>query len=261
MHPIFLELGNLTIRWYGIMAAAGFLTAALLIHLNRKKAGMNQDQAATLVFLAVICGIVGSRIFYVIRFWSQFRDNFWEIVRIDHGGLVFYGGFFLTLIGITIYCRKQQLSIIRVMDVCAPALAAGHALGRIGCFLNGCCYGNPTKSIFGVTYPESSEIFARYGDVAVHPVQLYEAIANIVLAIGLFYLARHAWRGIAMSTYIILYGVIRFIDEFFRGDHQQVLADELLSGSQIISLCIIPIGIMLLYYFWINEKKTIPTDC
>ena len=251
MHPIFFTLGPLTIRWYGVMAAIGFLLATVLINMNRKRADMSENQASTLVFIAIIGGVLGARITYVIQNWStQFKDNFSEIFRIDHGGLVFYGGFFLAIAGIIIYCRKSKLDIARVLDVFTPAIAIGHAMGRIGCFLNGCCFGNVTHSCLGVHYPAGSAAWVKFSGAAVHPVQLYETCGNILLAAVMFILLRRTKRGVPLASYLILYGVLRFSDEFFRGDHGH---DQLWLGTftpaQTVGLLLIPTGICTLIYF------------
>lgn len=256
MHPIFFQIDNLTIRWYGVMAALGFMAATIIISANRKYAKMTSDQATMLVFTCVISGILGARIFYVWDNWSQqFSGNFMEIFRIDHGGLVFYGGFFLASITIIILCKINKLDIIRVMDVTAPALAAGHALGRIGCFLNGCCFGKPSSCLLAIHYPEGSAPYGRYGSLALHPVQLYESGANILLFIFLFFLVRKTRRGVTMATYILVYGVLRFADEFFRGDHTDLIAN-VLTQAQTIGLVLIPVGIILLVYFTKYANKT-----
>ncbi|MDD5698822.1 MAG: prolipoprotein diacylglyceryl transferase [Victivallaceae bacterium] len=251
MHPIFLQLGPLTIRWYGVMAAVGFLLAAALITLNRKRAGMSENQASTLTFIAIICGVTGARIFYVMENWStQFRGNFPEVFRIDHGGLVFYGGFFLAMAGIITYCRMAKLDMIRVMDVFTPGLALGHAVGRIGCFLNGCCFGKITHSWLGVHYPEGSGPAMRFAEAPVHPVQLYEAGGNILLTVFLLILLRRSGRGITMAAYMVLYGALRFGDEFFRGDyHYNELWLGIFTPGQVIGLLLIPAGIFILIHF------------
>ncbi|QSH41492.1 prolipoprotein diacylglyceryl transferase [Lentisphaerota bacterium ZTH] len=260
MHPIFLELGSLTIRWYGVMVAIGFLLATLVLNLNKKYAKMNSDQVTTLVFLSVVFGIIGARVFYVIEFWPSFKGKFWEIFRVDHGGLVFYGGFFLAMVAIIGYCWKEKLNMLRVMDICSPALAVGHAFGRIGCFLNGCCYGKPTQSFLGVIYPENAPAYLKYAGLPVHPVQLYETAANLILASILFVLIRKTKRGVVMSLYIMSYGIIRFVDEFFRGDHDS-LTWGLFTPAQVIGLFLIPIGIILLIYFLRkNEAKNNKPD-
>ena len=263
MHPIFFTLGPLTIRWYGVMAALGFLLATALVTMNRKRANMNDNQVSALMFIAIIGGVLGGRIFYVIQNWStQFSDNFFEIFRIDHGGLVFYGGFFLAISGIIIYCRKSKLDIPRVLDVFAPGLAIGHAMGRIGCFLNGCCYGTVTNSSLGVHYPEGTAPWLKFSGAAVHPVQLYETCGNILLAAFLFILLRRTKRGITLCSYIILYGILRFVDEFFRGDHSY---NQLWLGrftpAQTIGLLLIPTGICsLIYFLRKNGKKNNKTN-
>ena len=259
MHPIFFTLGPLTIRWYGVMAAIGFLLATALITMNRKRANMTENQASTLIFIAIIGGVIGARVFYVVQNWTaQFKGNVLEVFRIDHGGLVFYGGFFLAVAGIVVYCRKSKLDLVRVMDVFAPGLAIGHAMGRIGCFLNGCCFGNVTHSCVGVHYPENSSAWIKFSGSPVHPVQLYESCGNILLAVFLFFLLRRAKRGITFSAYMVLYGVLRFVDEFFRGDHPH---SELWFGTftpaQAIGLFLIPAGIGCLIYFSRKNGKEI----
>ena len=256
MHPIFFTLGPLTIRWYGVMAAIGFLLASLVITLNRKRANMTDNQVSTLLFIAIIGGVLGARIFYVIEYWSQFHGNFLEIFRIDHGGLVFYGGFFLAIAGIIAYCRIQKLDMVRVMDVFCPGLALGHAMGRIGCFLNGCCFGKVTDFCLGVHYPEGSPAAVKFFGSPVHPVQLYEACGNILLAAFMLILLRRAKRGVTLAAYIVCYGIMRFVDEFFRGDYSR---DQLWLGKfspgQTVGLLLIPVGIFFLIYFLRKHGK------
>lgn len=254
MHPIALEIGSLSIRYYGIMAAIGFLLASLVISWNRKYAAMNRDQANTVVLLAMLAGVTGARIFYVIQFYRQFENDFWRIFRIDLGGLVFYGGFFLAVAAILIYCKLQKLDMVRVLDIFTPALALGHAMGRIGCFLNGCCYGKPTEICLGVVYPAGSEPARRYGEAALHPVQLYESAINIVIFAAMMLLVRRGRRGMATGAYLAIYGVIRFADEFFRGDHQQYWRG--LTPAQTIGLGMVPAGIAVMVYFYRRGKKS-----
>ncbi len=254
MHPIALQLGDLAIRWYGVMAAVGFLAATALVCWNRRMAKMSSDQATGVVMTAMIAGVIGARIFYVIQFFSSFRDNWLGIFRIDRGGLVFYGGFFLALIAVWGYCRWQRLELLRVFDVMTPALAIGHAAGRIGCFLNGCCYGKPTQLAWGVLYPEGSAPARQYPGQALHPVQLYEAGLNVLMFGILVWLVRRGKRGMASAAYLTLYGLMRFGDEFFRGDHRQFWNG--FTPAQVIGLVLVPVGIGLLIYFWRHEKQS-----
>ena len=247
MHPIVFQIGNFTLRSYGLMAMFGFLTAWVMMRLNRRHAGLSEDQASNLLLLAMVSGIVGSRIFYVAMNWGYYSCHLSRIIRIDQGGLVFYGGFLLAMASIIVYSRKCKLDIFRVLDVFAPAMAAAHAWGRIGCFLNGCCFGKPTDCVFGIPYPAGSAPFLRYGDVPLHPVQLYEAGVNILIGLLMLVLIRKCKRGTAMAAYLAIYGVIRFADEFFRGDHRQFWNG--LTPAQTIGLVMVPAGIGLMVWF------------
>lgn len=253
MNPIFLDFGSYQIHWYGVMAALGFLAANYLVQRNCRYANLTKDQGTTLVFIGVLSGVIGARIFYVLLNFHEYKDNLLSIFAIYKGGLVFYGGFILALLSLLIYCKLKKLSVLAVFDVLAPALALGHAFGRIGCFLNGCCYGKPAPKWLGVIYPQSNNPnspYCVYGDTPLHAVQLYECFFNLILCFILYKIVRKGKRGMAMSTYIFMYGVLRFVDEFSRGDHP---ARELcmgLSPAQLIGLAIVPIGLLLMGYFW-----------
>lgn len=255
MYPVIFEIGSFTLRSYGLMAALGFLAGVSAAMLNRKYAKLTTDQLSTICFGAIVAGIAGSRMFYVIQYQHEFKGNFMGVFRIDQGGLVYYGGFFLAMLFIFLYCRRNKLTVLRVMDICAPGLALGHMFGRIGCFLNGCCFGHPGGGFLGVVYPPGSAPFYKYGDVALHPVQLYEAGMNLVMFPVLFYLVRRFKAGIATSTYLIAYGVIRFIDEFFRGDHSSPFFLGM-TRAQTIGLVMIPAGAALLIWCIKRNKES-----
>jgi phosphatidylglycerol:prolipoprotein diacylglycerol transferase len=254
MHPILISFGNFSIRSYGAMAAIGFVLGCLLVNWNRKYAKMSSDQASTSLFVAMIAGIVGARIFYVVEFFDHYRNNLWGVFRIDQGGLVFYGGFLLALPALWGYCRLNKLDIVRVFDVYAPALAIAHACGRIGCFLNGCCWGKPTDLFLGVTFPKGSNPALCYPGEHLHPVQLYESAEQFLLFFLYLYLVRHTRRGITMASYLTIYGVLRFLNELLRGDNPKVLAD-FFTPAQVIGLLIVPAGILSLIYFIRHEPK------
>jgi phosphatidylglycerol:prolipoprotein diacylglycerol transferase len=254
MYPIAFEIGSLSIRWYGVMAAIGFLAATFLLERNRKFANLTKDQCSNMLLMGLISGIIGARIFYVVKFFKYFRDDLWRIVRIDQGGLVFYGGFLLALAVIVIYTRSQKLDTVRVLDVLAPSLALGHAFGRIGCFLNGCCYGKAATVPWGVSYPPGSYPAQMTDGTPLHPVQLYEAGEMILLFFLFNYLLKHTRRGVPMSLYLLIYGCLRFLNELFRGDNPHFL--NLFTPAQIIGFLLIPCGIILLIFFLKNERKT-----
>lgn len=255
MYSIAFQIGPLAIRWYGVMAALGLVAGSLLLNCNRKYTGMTKDQCANAVMVALIAGILGARIFYVVQFFDHYRNNLFDIVRIDQGGLVFYGGFILAFASLIVYGRIAKLDLIRMFDGFAPAMAVAHACGRIGCFLNCCCYGKPTELFIGVTYPADSEAARRYGETALHPVQLYEAGENLLCAVFYFYLVRKAPRGVAVSAYLLTYGILRFINEFARGDHKLIM--NLFTPAQLIGVFLIASGsIMLAVFLRRKENKS-----
>lgn len=247
MHPIAFEIGSLSIRWYGVMAAVGFLAAAWLLDRNRKFAGLTKDQCSTIMMLGLIFGILGARIFYVVQFFRYYRHDLWKIIRIDQGGLVFYGGFILALLAVILYAVRRNLDPVRILDTLAPSLALAHGFGRIGCFLNGCCFGRATTAFWGVTPPPGSELAMQTGGLPVHPVQLLEAGENFLLC--LLYcrmLRKGVRRGIVLGTFFTVYGVLRFFNEMLRGDN--VLYFHL-TPAQWIGLLLMPAGIGLLVWF------------
>jgi len=259
MDPVIFEIGGISLRWYGFMAALGFLTAIFIMNRNRQYAKLSADQVSNVCMIAIFAGLIGARIFYVILKWNEhFRYYPMDIIRVDKGGLVFYGGFVLAMASLWYYIHKIcKADPVRVLDIVAPALAAAHALGRIGCFITGCCFGKPSNLTLVAVYKIGTEPFKKYGSQPLHPVQLYETILNIILAAILFYLVRKGKRGVAMASYILAYGILRFFDEFFRGDHPD---NELVLGiftpAQAIGFIMIPAGIALLVYFIWFQKKT-----
>ena len=140
-----------------------------------------------------------------------------------------------------------------MFDAITPAMAIGHACGRIGCFLHGCCFGNPA-SFFGVRYPAGSEAVLKYGEgTLLHPTQLYEAGANFIAFWFFLKLARNCKRGVAMSSYFIYYGTTRFLIELLRGDNPHIWG--LFTPAQLIGLLLIPTGVILLLYFKKNAAQ------
>lgn len=267
MYGVAFQLFGMSVHWYGICVAVGFLTSLLLLQYKRKYAGMTSDQIFDMSLIVIIGGIAGARLFYVIQFHEQFRGNFLKIFRIDQGGLVFYGGFIVAALVIFYYIRRKKLVFSRILDICAPAMAVGHAFGRIGCLIQGCCYGMPCKS-FGITYPAGSAPAARYPDMTtivtnmkatgqaaasslpLLPVQLFEAVGNLLLGIiALLLFKKIRKSGHIAAFYFFGYGLLRFVLEFFRGDHADTILFHL-TRAQLIGLCImLPAGAFFYFYF------------
>jgi phosphatidylglycerol:prolipoprotein diacylglycerol transferase len=273
MHQIAFKLGPITVHWYGIMVALGFLAATGIMQWKRKYANLKTENVSDITLYSMIAGIVGARIFYVIEFWSKDFSGrpILEIFRIDKGGLVFYGGFICALVTMILYCRWKKLPIFRVLDLASPAIALGHALGRVGCFLNGCCFGKVCNQSLGAVYPPGTAPAIKYPDYDhaetilvkgqalvhyfsqhLHPVQLYETTGNIIICIVLLLMMKRLKTGQVAALYVFLYGVLRFVDEFFRGDHTDYFMG-VFTPAQTIGLVLIPVGIIAFCYFRLRK--------
>lgn len=241
MFPDIISIGGFTLKSYGLMAALGALAAIFIFDRNRSHAALSEKQATSIVIIAIIAGLLGARIYYIIQFYDtvfRFR-SIWKMFKIWEGGLVFYGGPVLALAAVFLYCRKEKLNFAAVLDICAPALAVAHALGRIGCFLNGCCCSTVACTApWGVIYPESSDAYRTTGAVAVHPVQIYECCFELAAAIPLFFLARCRRNGAAAGCYMIFYGIWRFCIEYLRNEPKY----GIFTSAQYISMAFLVAG-------------------
>jgi len=265
MHPIAFSIGPKEIHWYGVFIALGFFGALMIVHLKRKHAGATPEQCVEIMMQALFGGIIGARLFYVVQDWESYfsKAPFLEIFRVDKGGLVFYGGFLLAFTSICIYAYVKKFSVPRILDICAPAVAFGHAFGRIGCFLQGCCFGRPSDAWYAVVFPAGSAPAERYPSLTevgcslpLIPVQLFEAGLNLLLCALLLIMFRYVKKGGQIAAlYLIAYAVLRFSLEFMRGDHTDSVMG--MTPSQSIALFLmLPLGIgLFLYLGKIKEKN------
>ena len=156
MHTAFFKIGSFTIHWYGVMMALGFLAALLNWHFLGKKEGRRLDYCSDLLFWIMLSGIIGARIAYVASNFRYFIDNPAEIIRIDRGGLIYYGGFLAAGGAIVVFARVHKEKISGLFDFVITAVPLAHAFGRIGCFLHGCCFGKVCHSFPAVRFPITS---------------------------------------------------------------------------------------------------------
>jgi len=235
MYPVLVRIGPLTVHTYGVLVAAGFLFGLAFAVKQAKKEGVPSERIIDIGFYVLLSAIVGSRLFFVIMNARHYVKHPLDVLRIWEGGLVFYGGFALAILVAIFYIRKYRLDYWSIADIFAPSLAIGHAVGRIGCFTAGCCYGMPARVPWAVTFLHSESI-APTG-IPLHPTQLYEAAAEFVNFLILTSLRRHRlFKGQLFWTYVFLYAVLRFVVEFFRGDEARGFIIGRFSVSQGISV-------------------------
>ena len=217
MHPILLQLGPFHLYSWGAMVALGFLAGILFILWLAKNEGMAWDNILDLAFYVLLASIIGARLFYVIQFWRDFQGNVWRVLAVQEGGLVFYGGFLGVLAVIALYVYLKKLNIWKLLDVIAPGVALGYAIGRLGCFLNGCCYGVATSLPWGISFPAGSLANYAFGVKPLHPTQLYGALAGLLIFIILMLIRRYKkFDGMVVLIGIMLYSAYRFAIEFIR---------------------------------------------
>jgi len=217
MHPILVHTRWLDIYTYGVLVAVGFLVGIAVAAHRARREGLRPEQISDLGVWLIVSGMLGGKLFHVIFFWNDFVAG-WraEGLRSLREGFVFYGGFICAAIGAVVYLRAKRLPIAKVLDILAPCLALGHAFGRLGCFFYGCCYGKVCALPWAARFPQPHTM----AGTPVHPTQLYEVIGNIALFFGLSAFAkRKQFDGQVWWLYVLGYGILRFVIEFFRGDY------------------------------------------
>ena len=250
MHPLFFKIGPLEIRWYGVMIAIGFLAAVGLASKRVKMAGLEPEVVPNLSFWIMVGGFAAARAFYVIQNWRDYASHPVEILRIDHGGIVYFGGLIGGTLATILYARFRKLDFWKLADLMTPSLVLAHAFGRVGCFLNGCCYGAACTLPWGVEYPFTT--VAGWGPGApigpVHPTQLYEAAFLFYLCAALIFIDwSKKFQGQTLASYGLLYSIFRFIIEFWRGD---VPRHVHLTVAQWISLMIFTVS-----WWWLTQRR------
>ena len=249
MHPIAFNLGSLTIRSYGVMMALAFLVGLWTATRRARLVNLPAEVLSDVTLWLMVGGIVGARVVYVTTYWqTEFATlPFSEVFMIQHGGLVYYGG----LIGATVtglgYLWWKKLPVWKVADVLAPSIALGSVFGRIGCLLNGCCYGSYCTLPWAIRFPEGHETHP-YNQPAmpVHPTEIYDALLNLILYVLLAVLfRRRKFDGQIFATYLVVYAVFRSIAEHFRGDYPSDHLHAGFTSAQLVSLPILVTGLGL----------------
>lgn len=253
LHPVLLDLGRLKIYSYGVMMVVAFAAALVFIMRKAKKAGFEPADALDLAIYSFMSGIAGSRVFHILFNLNHFRDKPAEIFNFQAGGLAWHGGLAGGLICIYIYCRVKKYPPGQGMDLMYTATILGLAIGRIGCFLNGCCFGKPCNLPWAVVFPHHRL------QVAVHPTQLYEMVMVFALfAFLVYWWDRRRFAGENTLLVFALYSVVRFIVEFFRFNTPDMMKGGL-SMAQWISIAgfVVFMGAVIIKRRMISEDMSV----
>ncbi len=250
MYPVLFEFGPVVIRFYGLMYVIALLVGVRIIsrESDRLTLGLSREQISNYSTCALISGIIGARIYYVVFNWSYYAQNLIEIPAIWHGGLAIHGGVLAGFLFTFWYVKNREISLLGLGDAVAPALILGQAFGRFGNFMNGDAHGTATSLPWGVVFPAESIAGQEFPGQPIHPTMLYELLLNFCWFWILWGLRKKPHKdGFIAGLYVLLYSVGRFVVSFFRAD-SLMLGN--LRAAQVISLILV-----IVVGFWIIKGR------
>jgi len=258
MYPVLFKLGKLQVHAYGLLLAVSFLFGILWAMKRGEKRGISKDHVMDAGLYVVISAIFGSRLFYVITHLEEFRGRWLDTINpfqssgeIGIAGLSMLGGVVMAILTIIIFCRIKKIRILRFFDAATPSLALGLALSRIGCFLNGCCFGKPGGLPWCVVFPDNSPAGAFLPDQHLHPTQIYSSIYDFLMLGAILWVDRKKQPdGMLAVVFFVLYGVFRFLIDFVRYYESTVQFHVLgaaFTFNQLIAALMTVTGLLLLW--------------
>ena len=264
MHPVLFRLGPLDIRSYGLFLVLAFVFGIWLAIIRAKKSNIKAESMIDLAIVVLVSSIVGSRFFYVIFHLGEFKGRFWDVINPIHesgdigiAGLSMVGGVVLAVLAGLAYLYFKKLEIWRIADIVSPSFVLGLGIARIGCFLNGCCFGKPTGSFLGVVFPFDSPAGYVFPSTPIYPTQLFSIIGALIVLMLLLYLERHkSFQGFTFWLTLILYSVDRFIIDFFRYYEPSTTFEIFqinFSANQVTLFFVFLISFFM--FIWFRRKK------
>jgi len=251
MFPVLFKIGDFEVRSYGVLLVIGIVLSVIWSRRRAARFGIEPDRVYDATFWGAIPGILGARIGYIVQEWDKYAGNWKEIFSWRFEGLTSFGGVIMAIAGITYYCRRTKIPVMAFLDMCTPPLLVAHAVGRVGCLLNGCCYGHPTTQWFGVHI--SPSITTLY-----EPAQIYEGfLVMVFIGLILLYERRPRASGSSFALALVAWGGARFIYEFFRAGTVEEVAkgtasstywgDLPLTQAHVAALVLVVIGLLVLW--------------
>ena len=258
MYPELFSIGPITVYSYGVLLAASYLLGLWLAMRRAKQWGLEPSRVLDLGIYIIIAALIGAKLLLLIVDFDQFSRSTADLLSLARSGGVFYGGLILAVAVAFWYVIKHRLPLWTTCDVFAPGIALGHVTGRLGCLAAGCCYGRPTELPWGITFtnPLAAANVGTPLGIALHPTQIYEAGAELLILIFLLATERRGkpFAGRTFWGYMFLYAVSRYIIELYRGDPRgEVLG---VSTSQFISLVLAPLSIVMLVWLSRTSPET-----
>ena len=270
-----INIGGFTIAYYGIIIAIGMILAMFLILHEAKRVGIKQDDMMDVFLFAIIFGVVGARLYYVIFSWDLYKDNLISILYLREGGLAIYGGVIGGVLAILGVCLKKKLNFWKVIDLAAMGVLVGQICGRWGNFFNREVFGGYSDGLFAMGLPlsgirslddvtiEMMQNTYKVGEfefITVHPTFLYESVWNLgVLLFILWYRKRQKFYGELFAFYLMLYGIGRFWIEGIRTDQLKLWNTDI-PVSQVVAVLMIIGALCYMIYMRRTHKQDIPAE-
>jgi phosphatidylglycerol:prolipoprotein diacylglycerol transferase len=255
MHPVLFEIGGWPVYSYGVLLAAAYLAGLQLAVVRARHAGLDSAKVMDFGIYLIIAALVGAKLMLVVVDFSYYRANPREILSLARAGGVFYGGLIAALTVGLLLVRRYKLPVWKTGDLIAPGIALGHVIGRLGCLMAGCCFGRPTSVPWAITFhnPLAGLNVGTPLDVPLHPTQLYDAGAELIILVGLLAFEKKGkpFAGRTFWVYMLLYAISRFIIEIYRGDDRGMVFN-VLSTSQAVSIAVVPVS---LFRLWRLSKR------
>ncbi len=259
MYPEIFHIGSFPINTYGVFLALAFLCAILIAVKLAARDGLPKEKIYDLSLWMLLASLVGSKLLMLFT-EPEYRDHPLQLLSLDflRSGGVFYGGFIAAVLTGFFLMKRYNLPWWKTADACAPGIAIGNFFGRQGCFAAGCCWGKPTTLPWGVKFTElGHEITGVPTNTYLHPTQLYESFAMLVVFLFLLWLHKHKrFSGQVILAYALLYSIVRFAIEFVRDDPRgDILGLTTLTGlstSQLISLIV---GVSALVLLIVRRRR------
>ncbi|MFC1475255.1 prolipoprotein diacylglyceryl transferase [Candidatus Zixiibacteriota bacterium] len=266
MLPELFQIGSLPIRAYGLMLAISFFLGVWYVKKITQRDNKPFEIYLTIAYIMILGGVIGARLFYVLFHLGEFSGHWFDSINPFSGsefgiaGLNLYGGVIVAVVGTYVYCRFKKISILEVFDYFSPTLGIGLAFTRIGCFLNGCCFGTPTELPWGISFPFGSIPYSIFGNTHLHPSQIYSSLYGVLLFVLMHYMMkRKKFTGQLVAVLFMIEALFRFIIEYVRY-YENAMFIQIGSWQPTynhlmsISLFLLGLGIYLWQYKKIQNK-------
>ncbi len=261
MHPELLQFGPIHLRSYGLLMAMAFVVGTFLGLREARRVGLDEDKVVNVILVTLIASVLGARMLYVLEHLPEFRREWTSALALWQGGLTLYGGIAAGTFAGLVAAKRMKLPVWITADALTPALALGTMFGRIGCFLNGCCYGHPTSQAWGVVFPHDSFAYLEFGDQPVHPSQLYNAAVGLALFVA-FQALRGRFRvpGVLFWSFIVTFALVRIPLDLTRAYEPDAVLLRVgtldITESQLMSLGMMLFGLLMI----VRLRRSVPLE-